>query len=103
MSKAKKNKKTKIRIDYSICGEKGKIDPRNCGLCMKACDPAVFIMHETIGTEKKQKDIYDPQDWRITSIWGSILVAVLNVSKFAPKMQLQFCLLYTSPSPRDRS
>jgi len=30
MSKAKKKKKkrTKINIDYSICGEKGKIDPR---------------------------------------------------------------------------
>jgi polyferredoxin len=45
MSKAKKKKRTKINIDYSICGEKGKIDPRDCGLCLRACDPAVFVMH----------------------------------------------------------
>ena len=63
MSKAKKKKKTKktkIKIEYSICGENAKIDPRDCGLCMRACDPAVFIMHETIGAENKQEDPYDP-------------------------------------------
>ncbi|MBD3197264.1 MAG: hypothetical protein GF317_19575 [Candidatus Lokiarchaeota archaeon] len=64
--------KTTINIDYSICGESGKIDPRECTKCLKVCDPAVFIMHETIGMEDKQEDPYDPQDWRITPIWGSL-------------------------------
>jgi len=85
MSKAKKKKRTKIRIDYSICGEKGKIDPRNCGLCMRACDPAVFIMHETLGTEKKQKDKYDPQDWRITPIWGSLCSICFKCVEVCPE------------------
>ena len=30
LRKPKKVKRTKIRIDYSICGEDGKIDPRDC-------------------------------------------------------------------------
>jgi polyferredoxin len=60
MSKTKKKRRTKINIDYSICGEKGKIDPRDCGLCLRACDPAVFVMHTTIGTEDKQEDPYYP-------------------------------------------
>jgi formate hydrogenlyase subunit 6/NADH:ubiquinone oxidoreductase subunit I len=85
MSKAKKNKKTKIRVDYSVCGDKGKIDPRNCGLCMRACDPAVFIMHTTIGTEKKQKDIYDPQDWRVTPIWGSLCSRCFKCVEVCPE------------------
>ena len=52
--------KTKIRIDYSKCGEKGEIDPRDCTKCLKACDPCVFLMHETIGV--KEENIYDPQN-----------------------------------------
>jgi len=85
MGKMKKKRKTKINIDYTKCGENGKIDPRECGLCMKACDPAVFIMHETIGTEEKQKDAYDPQDWRITAIWGSLCSRCFKCADACPE------------------
>lgn len=86
MSKTKKGKKrTKIKIDYSICGESGRIDPRECGLCMRACDPAVFVMHPTIGTEDKQEDLYDPQDWRITPIWGSLCTRCFKCVEKCPE------------------
>jgi len=85
MSKAKKKKRTKIEIDYFKCGENGKIDPRECGLCMKVCDPTVFMMHQTIGTEKKQKDIYDPQDWRITPIWRSLCSRCFKCVEVCPE------------------
>ena len=85
MSKAKKKKRTRIKIEYSTCGEKGKIDTRNCGLRMKACDQAVLIMNETLGTEKKQKDIYDPQDWRITPIWGSLFSRCFKCVEVCPE------------------
>lgn len=85
MSRAKKKKRIKIKFDYSICGEKGKIDPRDCGLCLKACDPAVFIMHPTIGTEDKQEDRYDPQDWRITPIWGSLCTRCFKCVDVCPE------------------
>ena len=85
MSKMKKKKRTKIVIDYSKCGENGKIDPRDCSKCMRACDPAVFIMHETKGLEKKQKDPYNPQDWRITPIWGSLCTRCFKCVDICPE------------------
>ncbi|MEJ2294094.1 MAG: 4Fe-4S binding protein [Candidatus Lokiarchaeota archaeon] len=85
MSKSKKKKRTKIEIDYSLCGEKGKVDPRNCGLCLKSCDPAVFVMHPRVGTEDKQEDPYDPQDWRITPIWGSLCSRCLKCVEVCPE------------------
>ena len=88
MSKTKKKKRTKIKIDYSKCGEKGKIDPRNCGLCLRTCDPAVFIMHETIGTEKQQEDPHDPQDWRITPIWGSLCSGCFKCVEICPEQAI---------------
>ncbi|TXT64019.1 MAG: hypothetical protein BAJALOKI1v1_630024 [Promethearchaeota archaeon] len=77
--------KTKIIIDYNLCGEIGKVDPRDCGKCLKACDPAVFIMHETIGTEDQQENPYDPQDWRITPIWGSLCTRCLKCVDICPE------------------
>ncbi|MHA1845081.1 MAG: 4Fe-4S dicluster domain-containing protein [Promethearchaeota archaeon] len=81
----KRRRKTKIKIDYSKCGEKGKVDPRDCGLCLKVCDPAVFILHETVGTEKSQKDPFDPQDWRITPIWGSLCTRCFKCVDVCPE------------------
>jgi len=78
-------KKVNIGIDYSKCGESGKIDPRDCGLCLKVCDPAVFVMHETIGTEKEQENPYDPQDWRITPIWGSLCTRCFKCVEVCPE------------------
>lgn len=78
-------KKVNIGIDYFKCGENGKIDPRDCGLCLKVCDPAVFVMHETIGTEKEQEDPYDPQDWRVTPIWGSLCTRCFKCVEVCPE------------------
>ncbi len=80
--------KTKITIDYSLCGENGKVDPRDCAKCLKVCDPAVFLMHETIGTEDQQKNPYDPQDWRITPIWGSICTRCMKCVKICPEQAI---------------
>jgi ferredoxin len=85
MSRSKEKKRTKVKIDYSICGEIGKIDPRNCGLCLKVCDPAVFIMHPTVGLESKQENPYDPQDWRITPIWGSLCTRCFKCVETCPE------------------
>ena len=85
MSRSKKIKRTKINIDYSKCGENGIIDPRDCGLCMRACDPAVFVMHETLGTEHLQEDPNDPQDWRVTPIWGSLCTRCFKCVEICPQ------------------
>ncbi|MFW9897844.1 MAG: 4Fe-4S binding protein [Candidatus Thorarchaeota archaeon] len=74
--------KTKIRIDYSRCGEKGEIDPRDCTKCLKVCDPCVFLMHETIGA--KEGNIYDPQNWRITPVWPSVCMRCLICVEICP-------------------
>ena len=74
--------KTKIHIDYSKCGEKGEIDPRDCTKCLKVCDPCVFLMHETIGV--KEENIYDPQNWRITPVWPSLCMRCLICVEICP-------------------
>lgn len=43
------------------------MDPRACGLCLRACAPAVFLLHQTLGV--KEDDPLDPQKWRITPYW----------------------------------
>jgi ferredoxin len=68
--RSSKMKKTKIKIDYTKCGDKGGIDPRECTKCLKVCDPCVFLMHNVIGA--KEKDPNDPQVWRITAVWPSV-------------------------------
>jgi len=61
-------KKTKIQIDYSKCGNStGGIDPRECSVCLKVCDPAIFLRHEALGV--KEADRYDPKFWQITAVW----------------------------------
>lgn len=63
-------KKTKITIDYSICGDGNDIDPRECGICLRECSPAVFLLHQTPGTE--EPDPYNPEKWRVTPLWLSL-------------------------------
>ena len=61
-------RKNKITIDYSKCGNAtGGIDPRECSLCLKACDPAIFLRHQNI--KAKQPNPNDPQFWQITAVW----------------------------------
>ncbi|NLE09968.1 MAG: 4Fe-4S dicluster domain-containing protein [Actinobacteria bacterium] len=63
-------RRTRIRIDYKLCGDGVGIDPRECGLCLRVCQPAVFLLHQTQGA--KEDDPYDPQIWRVTPLWPSL-------------------------------
>ena len=61
-------KKTKITIDYSKCGNAtGGIDPRNCSICLRVCDPAVFLRHMNLKAEELNPK--DPQSWQVTAVW----------------------------------
>lgn len=74
--------KTKITIDYTKCGENGNTDPRNCGKCLKVCDPAVFLMHQPLHVEQ---DPYNPQLWRITAVWLSLCTRCLKCVDICPE------------------
>lgn len=63
-------RRTRILIDYTRCGDGLGVDPRECGLCLRACDPAVFLLHQTLGA--READPLDPQNWRITPLWPSL-------------------------------
>lgn len=76
-------KKTKITIDYSICGDGNKIDPRECCKCLQICDPAIFLMHQTIGTE--EKDPLDPQIWRVSPLWLSLCTRCMKCVELCPE------------------
>ena len=61
-------KKTKIKIDYLKCGNAtGGIDPRNCSICLRVCDPAVFLRHMNLKAEELNPK--DPQSWQVTAVW----------------------------------
>jgi len=64
------NKKTKIKIDYKKCGDGIGVDPRGCCKCLQICEPAVFLLHQTIGAI--EEDIYDPKKWRVSPLWPSL-------------------------------
>ena len=76
-------KKNSITIDYSICGDGNKIDPRECGKCLRACDPAIFLLHQTIGVEEENP--YDPQIWRITPLWISLCAGCMKCVDICPE------------------
>jgi NAD-dependent dihydropyrimidine dehydrogenase PreA subunit len=63
-------KKIKISIDYAKCGDGIGVDPRYCCKCLQVCSPAIFLLHQTIGSE--EKDPYDPKKWRVTALWPSL-------------------------------
>ena len=74
--------KNRIIIDYAKCGENGKVDPRNCGKCLRACDPAILLMHETLGIEQ---DSHDPQSWRITAMWTDLCTRCMRCKEVCPE------------------
>ena len=76
-------KKTKITIDYSICGDGNKVDPRDCVKCLQICEPALFLMHETIGAEEENP--YDPQIWRITALYPSLCTRCMKCVEVCPE------------------
>ena len=46
------SRRTRITVDYTRCGDGVGVDPRECGRCLQACEPAVFLLHETIGADE---------------------------------------------------
>ncbi|MFX0027321.1 MAG: 4Fe-4S dicluster domain-containing protein [Candidatus Hermodarchaeota archaeon] len=77
-------RKTKIIIDYSICGDGNKIDPRDCAICMKVCDPALFLIHQSLDYFEND-DQYDPQIWRITPVYPSLCTHCMNCVEQCPE------------------
>ena len=71
----------KITVDYTKCGDGKGIDPRECTKCLKSCDPAIFLMHETIGAEQ---DPCDPQLWRVTPVWLSLCTRCMKCVSACP-------------------
>lgn len=63
-------RRTRISVDYRLCGDGVGVDPRECCLCLKACEPAVFLLHQTLGAI--EEDPYDPTKWRVTPYWPSL-------------------------------
>lgn len=76
-------RKTRITINYTICGDGNKIDPRNCHLCMGVCDPAIFLLHQTEGINEANP--LDPQFWRITPLYTSLCTKCLNCVHICPE------------------
>jgi len=76
-------KKTKITINYSICGDGNKIDPRDGGKCLRICEPAIFLLHETLGVEEKNP--LDPQIWRITPLYLSLCTRCMKCVEICPE------------------
>jgi ferredoxin len=60
----------RIEIDYSICGDGHRVDPRACAKCLRACPPAVFTLHQTFGAQ--EKDPFDPQLWHVSVLWPTL-------------------------------
>lgn len=63
-------RRNRITIDYARCGDGVGVDPRQCGLCLRACDPALFLLHQTLGAV--EDDPFDPKKWRVTPLWPSL-------------------------------
>jgi nucleoside-diphosphate-sugar epimerase/NAD-dependent dihydropyrimidine dehydrogenase PreA subunit len=62
--------RTRITVDYGRCGDGRGMDPRECGLCLRACEPAVFLLHQTLATAEDNP--FDPEKWRVTPLWPSL-------------------------------
>ncbi|NHV61166.1 MAG: 4Fe-4S binding protein [Candidatus Verstraetearchaeota archaeon] len=74
-------KSPKVTIDYTKCGEKGHMDPRDCAKCLRVCDPAIFILHES---PNMPIDPVDPKYWRITPVWLSLCNMCMKCVKACP-------------------
>jgi NAD-dependent dihydropyrimidine dehydrogenase PreA subunit len=79
-------RKTKIIIDYTKCGDGVGVDPRECTKCLKICEPALFLLHETMDVED---DPYDPQLWRITALYPSLCTKCMKCVEVCPEQAIQ--------------
>jgi NAD-dependent dihydropyrimidine dehydrogenase PreA subunit len=75
-------RKTKIIIDYTKCGDGVGVDPRDCAKCLQICEPALFLMHETLDVKD---DPYDPQLWRVTALYPSLCTKCMKCVEICPE------------------
>lgn len=79
-------RRTRITIDYARCGDGNGVDPRACGECLRACTPAVFLMHQTL--EACEVDPLDPQKWRVTPLWPSLCTGCGRCVEVCPQQAI---------------
>ncbi|MCJ7666618.1 MAG: 4Fe-4S dicluster domain-containing protein [Actinobacteria bacterium] len=76
------SKKTDIKIDYTLCGDGNGMDPRECTRCLKVCEPAVFLLHQS--TDAEENNPCDPEKWRITPLWLSLCTHCMKCVDVCP-------------------
>jgi NAD-dependent dihydropyrimidine dehydrogenase PreA subunit len=80
-------RKTEIKIDYNICGDGTGLDPRDCAMCLKVCEPAVFLLHQSENME--QEDPLDPEKWRVTPLWLSLCTRCMKCVNKCPESAIK--------------
>jgi ferredoxin len=75
--------KISIEIDYNICGNGNEVDPRECGICLRVCDPALFLLHQPL--EYEQDDPLDPQVWKVTPLYPSLCTLCMKCVNKCPE------------------
>jgi ferredoxin len=70
------------RVDFGIMPSTRPSTLRACCRCLQACDPAVFLMHQSFGAE--ETDPCDPQLWRITVMWPTLCTSCMKCVQVCP-------------------
>ncbi|MGC4115039.1 MAG: 4Fe-4S dicluster domain-containing protein [Myxococcales bacterium] len=76
----------KIEIDYSLCGDGKKVDPRECAKCLRACPPAVFTLHQSF---MAQPNPLDPQYWRVSVLWPTLCDRCMKCVQVCPEKAIR--------------
>jgi NAD-dependent dihydropyrimidine dehydrogenase PreA subunit len=82
MMPATQKGRNRIAIDYDKCGDGHGVDPRSCGLCLRICDPAVFLLHQTLNVEDDPKD---PRLWRVSPYWTDLCSRCMKCAQVCPQ------------------
>jgi NAD-dependent dihydropyrimidine dehydrogenase PreA subunit len=83
--------RTKITIDYRRCGDGVGVDPRECSACLRTCEPAVFLLHQTIGAV--EPDPLDPKAWRVTPMWTSLCTQCGECVTVCPQRAIEISIV----------